>query len=168
MLPAGSDFRNRSAFLRRMTGAYVSGRSGIEITVQTPANIIITQNTHLQLVPLSMILMKFFNKKIYRQIEWKTHYPATIGPRTGPRNTLAVNRLVAGPRPAADHMSAMTPLEFVRGATAKKPDRKRVTSKVSMFLARAWPRIKIVYDTIVTIKIGRRPNNSLPGPQNSG
>jgi hypothetical protein len=38
-----------------------------------------------------------------------TYNPATIGPKTGPRKTLAVNILIAGPLPAADHISATTP-----------------------------------------------------------
>jgi hypothetical protein len=42
----GSCLRNRLAFLRRITGAYVSGRVGIMMAVQTPANIIMTQKTH--------------------------------------------------------------------------------------------------------------------------
>ena len=82
-----------------------------------------------------------------------TYNPPTMGPMTGPINVAAANTLVAGPRPAADHMSAMTPTlyqlmvdnretghipeQFVRGATAKKPQRKRVTRRVSMLCAKA-------------------------------
>jgi len=62
--------------------------------------------------------------------EIATHNPEIIGPKTGPRNTLAVNKLVAGPLPAEDQMSAITPPQFVSGATAKKPDKKRVTRRV--------------------------------------
>ena len=82
-----------------------------------------------------------------------TYNPPTMGPVTGPINDAAANTVVAGPRPAADHISAMTPTlhqlmavnkdtehipeEFVRGATAKKPQRKRVTIRVSILGAKA-------------------------------
>lgn len=92
---------------------------------------------------------------------------------------------MAGPRPTAGQISAMTPddklrekkippkkrylpPEFVRGATAKKPEKNRVTSNVSILGARACPRINNVYPVMATTKIGLRPTNSLPGPQNDG
>ena len=83
-----------------------------------------------------------------------TYNPPTMGPATGPINVAAANTLVAGPRPAADQISAMTPTlhqlmaenrerdehipeQLVKGATAKKPHKKRVTRRVSMFWAKA-------------------------------
>jgi hypothetical protein len=65
-------------------------------------------------------------------------------------------------------MSAMTPELLVRGATAKKPHIKRVTSKVVMLFAQASPMWKIVYMARVPTKMGRRPISSEPGPQNVG
>jgi hypothetical protein len=61
----------------------------------------------------------------------------------------------------------MTPELLVRGATAKEPHIKRVTSKVVMF-AQAWLMWKMVYIAKVPTKIGRRPISSEPGPQNVG
>ncbi len=65
-------------------------------------------------------------------------------------------------------MSAKTPVLLVRGATAKKPHIKRVTSKVVMLFAQAWPMWKMVYIARVPIKMGRRPMSSEPGPQKVG
>jgi len=79
-----------------------------------------------------------------------------------------VNKLVAGPLPAEDQISAITPPLFVNGATAKKPDKKRVTRRVWMFGARACPRWKRVYRVSANVKTGLRPVTSEPGPQNNG
>ena len=98
----------------------------------------------------------------------ETHKLPTIGPRTGPRKTDDANTLVAIPRFMGSHMSAMTPELLVRGATAKKPHIKRVTSKVVMLFAQAWPMWKMVYIARVPTKMGRRPTSSEPGPQNVG
>ena len=65
-------------------------------------------------------------------------------------------------------MSAMTPELLVRGATAKKPHKKRVTSRVVMLFAQAWPMWKMVYIARVPTKMGRHPTSSEPGPQNVG
>jgi hypothetical protein len=62
----------------------------------------------------------------------------------------------------------MTPVLLVRGATAKKPHIKRVTSKVVILFAQAWPMWKMVYIARVPTKMGRRPISSEPGPQNEG
>lgn len=72
-------------------------------------------------------------------MEKATHKLPTTGPMTGPRKTDEANTLVAIPRFTGSHMSAKTPLLLVRGATAKKPHKKRVTSKVVMSFAHAWP-----------------------------
>ena len=82
--------------------------------------------------------------------------------------TLAVNKLTASPLVSGSQISAMTPPEFVKGAHAKKPEMKRVTSRVSIFFARAWPRWKIVYKTMATTNIFLRPISSLPGPHING
>lgn len=126
--------------------------------VHAPANIIITQKTHRQLKELSTMLWASMNFKTIKEKDIPTYYPATMGPMTGPINTLAVKRLVASPRVSADQMSAMTPEtaddqqtkyiqeevdlppQFVIGATAKNPERNLVTSSVSMFFASACPR----------------------------
>ena len=80
------------------------------IDVHTPAKTIITQNTHLQETELSTMLK--------RKLSWVnivkeriTYYPETMGPVTVPKKRLATKRVVAGPRPTADQMSAMTPIE---------------------------------------------------------
>ena len=83
-----------------------------------------------------------------------------MGPRTGPRKTLAVKRVMAGPRPTAGQISVMTPEDKLRkkeyskieylppvtvgGATAKKPEKNRVTINVSILGASACPRINNV------------------------
>jgi hypothetical protein len=97
-----------------------------------------------------------------------THKLPTTGPITGPRKTDEANTLVAIPRFTGSHMSANTPLLLVRGATAKKPQIKRVTSKVVMSFAHAWPMWKTVYIASVPIKMGRRPMSSEPGAQKMG
>ena len=91
----------------------------------------------------------------------RTHNPPTIGPRTGPVKTQAVKRVVAGPRPTAGQISAMTPDDTLKGkenaqkikylppatvggATAKKPEKRRVTINVSILGASACPRINKV------------------------
>jgi hypothetical protein len=66
------------------------------------------------------------------------------GPSTGPRKTLAVNKLMAGPRPAADQISAITPPQFVMGTAAKNPEINLVMRRVSIFLARDCPRKEAV------------------------
>lgn len=146
------DFESSLTLLSNKTGAYVSGRKMMMKTVHTPANIIITQNIHRQLSELAAILEMNISKK--ETFCWEgTYYPLTIGPRTGPIKVAAVKTLVAGPRPPADHISAITPAlnqykvkgfndmavppQFVRGATAKKPERNRVIKRVSMLGARA-------------------------------
>lgn len=113
-VPSGSALRNLLVFLRRITGAYVSGRVGIMIRVQTPAKINMTQNTHRQDVPLWRMLKQNEIGICLTHRKRKTYYPLIIGPRTGPRKTLAVNRLVAGPRPTADQISAMTPTNIIK------------------------------------------------------
>ena len=85
------------------------------ISVQTLANKNMTQKTHRQDAPASRILTK--KKKVSSKSQESvqgTYYPLIIGPSTGPRNTLAVKKLVAGPRPAADQISAMTPTSTIR------------------------------------------------------
>lgn len=42
---------------------------------------------------------------------FETYYPEIIGPRTGPRNTLAEKRLTASPLVSAAQISAITPKE---------------------------------------------------------
>ena len=74
-----------------------------------------------------------------------------------PTKKPAQKRVVAGPRPTAGQISAMTPIiiysllvtlysgknclppQFVKGATEKNPDKNRVTSSVCMLGARACP-----------------------------
>ena len=94
--------------------------------VQTPAKIIMTQNIQFQDKSLAAT------------------YPPTIGPNTGPKKVLAANKLVAGPRPSADHISAITPPAIVRGATPKRPPKKRQIRSVSILVASACPKKKIV------------------------
>jgi hypothetical protein len=91
-----------------------------------------------------------------------------IGPNTGPRKTLAVNRLIAGPRPAADQMSAITPPQFVIGTAAKNPEINLVIRRVSIFWASDCPRKEAVYSINVYRKMGLRPMSSLPGPHING
>ena len=55
------------------------------------------------------MLINDINVKNFEMGYWGTYNPATIGPNTGPRKTLAVNILIAGPLPAADQISATTP-----------------------------------------------------------
>ena len=43
-------------FFNKITGAYVSGKKMIMIAVHIPANIMVTQNTHLQESELSTML----------------------------------------------------------------------------------------------------------------
>ena len=78
-----------------------------------------------------------------------TYYPETMGPATVPTKRPAPKIVVAGPRPTADQISAMTPMkktyglplsmnsgqnclppQFVKGATEKKPEKNRHTRSV--------------------------------------
>jgi len=65
-------------------------------------------------------------------------------------------------------MSAMTLVLLVSGAMAKKPQRKRVTSKVVMSFAWAWLMWKRVKRVRVPMKTAHRPMSSEPGLQNVG
>jgi hypothetical protein len=61
-----------------------------------------------------------------------THYPVTMGPRTGPRKTLAVKRLVAGPRPTAGQISAITPkscIQDVIDTIGKRKNTSRIRNR---------------------------------------
>jgi len=94
-----------------------------------------TQNTHRQETGLSMIL-RLSSKERMRVIKKKkTHNPPTMGPRTEPMKTLAVKRVVAGPRPTAGQISAMTPDDTLREKEYSKNKiftarhRKRTSSK---------------------------------------
>ena len=131
------------------------------IVVHTPAKIIITQNTHLQETELSTMLKRKLSSVYIIIKERITYYPETMGPVTVPTKRPAPKRVVAGPRPTADQISAMTPIEkkkktyslpvslyneenclppqFVKGATEKKPDKNRVTRSVCMLGASACP-----------------------------
>ena len=111
LLPTGSSFTILFFFFNKMTGAYVSGRSIIMIVVQTPANIIITQNNHLQDTELSTMLKKELSWVYIIVKERITYYPETTGPVTVPRKRPAAKTVVAGPRPTADQISARTPIE---------------------------------------------------------
>ena len=64
------------------------------------------------------------------------HMLPTAGPVAGPRKQDAMNTLVAMLRFMGSHISAMTPMLLVSGATPKKPQRNRVTSRVVMLFAR--------------------------------
>jgi hypothetical protein len=158
------------AFRARSTGAKVSGRKRKPTNVQEPAKIIMTQKTQRQPRELVVMLqdktMDVNNSPGSDGVE--THKLPTTGPSTGPRKTADANTLVAMPRFTGSQISAMTPVLFVRGATAKKPQKKRVTSKVVMLFARAWPMWKRVYMAKVPMKMGRRPMSSEPGPQKVG
>ena len=80
------------------------------MVVHTPAKTIITQNTHLQETELSTMLKKELCQ-VYIAEQKITYYPETIGPTTVPRKSPAQKRVVAGPRPTADQISAMTPIK---------------------------------------------------------
>jgi hypothetical protein len=87
-----------------------------------------------------------------------TYNPENTGPNTVPRNKPAQKRVVAGPRPAAGQISAMTPIKnfylpvslysgenslppiIVKGAIPKNPDRNRVTRSVCMLSAKDCPK----------------------------
>ena len=114
----GSSFRSLLTFFCRMIGLYVSGIKKNAIVVQTPAKIIMTQNTHRQEIGLSMMLR--LSSKERMRVRKRTHNPATIGPRTRPMKTLAVKRVVAGPRPIAGQISAMTPDNMSRKRILKR------------------------------------------------
>ena len=111
LLPTGSSFTILFFFFNKMTGAYVSGRRMIMIVVHTPAKIIITQNTHLQETELSTMLKRKLSSVYIIIKERITYYPETMGPVTVPTKRPAPKRVVAGPRPTADQISAMTPIE---------------------------------------------------------
>ena len=66
----------------------------------------------------------------------KAHTLPTAGPVAGPKKQDAMNTLVAIPRFTGSQISAMTPMLLVSGATPKKPQRNRVTSRVVMLFAR--------------------------------
>jgi hypothetical protein len=154
-------------------------------TVQAPANIIMAQNTHLQLNWLSTILQTNSTINLMRLFKILDALSTDDGTKHWPEEN--TGREQAGcsatdscrpdvgndpytkfqPRPNFIRRTSVPP-QFVSGATAKKPAKNRVTSSVSIFWARACPRWNSVYAIIVTMKIGRRPTNSLPGPQNKG
>ena len=99
-----------------MTGANVSGRVRNMMIVHVPAKIIMIQNTQRHPRELSTTLvqatiLKTQQKRIIAKRQ--AHKDPTIGPNTGPMKTQVTNKLVAGPRPAASHMSAMTPTVFI-------------------------------------------------------
>ena len=49
--------------------------------------------------------------------------PSTMGPSTGPRKTLAVNKLVAGPRPTGGQISVRKPTIYESGEDNSKKNR---------------------------------------------
>ena len=156
LLPTGSSLTSLFFFFNKMTGAYVSGRKMIMMIVHTPAKIIITQNTNLQEAELSRILKRKLSY-VFIVKERITYYPETTGPATAPIKRPAPKRVVTGPRPTADQISAMTPIktyslpvslysgenylppQFVKGATEKKPDKNQVAKSVCMLGTRACP-----------------------------
>ena len=81
------------------------------MVVHTPAKTIITQNSHLQETELSTMLKR--EKLGFIRLRGKkiTYYPETMGPTTVPTKRPAPKRVVAGPRPTADQISAMTPIK---------------------------------------------------------
>ena len=97
-----------------------------------------------------------------------THYPATRGPRTGPKYTPAANKLAAIPRALAENMSAKTPALIVIEDEAKTLARNREARRVDMFFAAPCPAWRTVYATMVARNTGLRPMSSLPGPHKSG
>lgn len=124
----------------RSTGAYVSGRKAIAAMVQVPAKIIMIQKTQRQPRKLLVILTEKSATRETQDSLRTTHNPPAMGPRTGPIKTPAENSAVAVPRVTGSQMSTMTPPQFVKGAQANTPVRKRVTRSVVRLFARACPK----------------------------
>ena len=123
MVTSPVSLRRRRARFPRSVGAKVSGMVIVN-SVTTPAKIMLTQMIHRQPMVSPM-------------------KPPTMGPSTGPPYGAAANSAIARPRSLLSHTSEMVPPARVRGAEAKKPQKKRQMRSVSMFCATAQGMLKI-------------------------
>lgn len=140
-------FLSRFAFFARMIGGYVSGMPNMTRMVQSPAKMVVVQNTHLQLYidcqrafPSLQCLISLHRLRAARLVltvpeTWM--YPEMMGPIEGPANGARAKILIALPRRSPSQISLNSAPALLMGTEAKTPLRKRMMSRPGRLLTRA-------------------------------